>query len=216
MRWTSIGSAALLSVAAISLSAPAATAGDDGDITSFGFTASPASVAPGDSVTLTVTGCEAPSATATSGVFDTVTLKKGQPATAVVDPETKPGAQYDVTFDCDGETGTTPLTVAGGPVDKGDTAVGGDTGGRDEPGGTGGRDEPGGTGGWDEPGGTNDRHDTGDKTKGHTKPDKGVKAGFGGSVSGTNPAELVAGGALIAGALGGVLHLRRRSARDRT
>ncbi|MEV8567381.1 hypothetical protein AB0436_17720 [Streptomyces sp. NPDC051322] len=204
MRWTSIGSAALLSVAAISLSAPAATAGDDSGITSFGYTATPASVAPGGTVTLTVTGCDAPSVTVTSGVFDTVTVKKGKPTKAVVDPEAKPGVQYDITFDCDGETGTTPLTVSTGKGDesgKPDQHGKGDETGKPNQYGKG--DET----GWGDQAGRPD---------GPGAADKGVNAGLGGSITGTDPAELVAGGVLIAAALGGVLHLRRRALRDRT
>jgi plastocyanin len=186
-----------MGVAAISLSAPAAVAGDDSDITSFGFTASPASVAPGDTVTLTVTGCEAPTVTVTSGIFDTVTLKKGKPATAVVDPTAKPDADYDVTFDCAGETGTTSLTVSttddtGGKPDAGKA----DTGGKADA----------------------DKTDAGGRTDTRGRAErahKGVKAGLGGSVTSTNLSELVAGGVLIAAALGGVLHLRRRAVRDR-
>lgn len=108
MRLTSVGSAALLSAVVISLTAPAAMAGDNGNITSFGFSVSPASVAPGGTVTLSANGCEVPSVTASSGVFDTVTLEEGHSATARVDPDARVGAQYDVTFECKGETGTTP------------------------------------------------------------------------------------------------------------
>ncbi|MEV6791988.1 hypothetical protein AB0M87_08340 [Streptomyces sp. NPDC051320] len=228
MRWTSIGSAALLSVAAISLAAPAATAGDDSGITSFGYTATPASVAPGGTVTLTVTGCDAPGVTVTSGVFDTVTVKKGKPAKTVVDPEAKPGVPYDITFDCDGETGTTPLTVTTGKGDetgKPDQHGKGDETGKPDQYGKG--DE---TGKPDQYGqgdetGKPDQYGQGDETgwgnqtgrpEGAGAADKGVNAGLGGSITGTNPSELVAGGVLIAAALGGVLHLRRRALRDRT
>ena len=70
MRWTSIGSATLLIAAAISLSAPAATAGDDRAVRSFGITASPASVAPGDTVTPPVSAGDEGSNTDEGGEAD--------------------------------------------------------------------------------------------------------------------------------------------------
>ncbi|MEV7403026.1 hypothetical protein AB0N93_21865 [Streptomyces sp. NPDC091267] len=115
MRVIRVASAALLGAAALAVTAPAALA-DDGNhnITSFGFTVSPSTVAPGGTVTLNATGCEVPSVTVSSGVFDTVTLEEGHSATARVDDDAKPGAEYDVTFDCKGEKGTTPLTIRSG------------------------------------------------------------------------------------------------------
>ncbi|MFC8014595.1 hypothetical protein ACFUR9_30690, partial [Streptomyces cinereoruber] len=107
-------SAALLGAAAVTTAGPAALATEDeGTVTSFGFSATPETVVPGDTVTLTSEGCEAPSVTAASGVFDTVTLEEGRPGTATVDSDAKPGARYEITFDCAGERGTTSLTVAG-------------------------------------------------------------------------------------------------------
>ncbi|WP_327713057.1 hypothetical protein OG912_36365 [Streptomyces sp. NBC_00464] len=115
MRVIRAASVALLGAAAFGVAAPAALA-DDGNhnITSFGFTVSPSTVAPGGTVTLNATGCEVPSVTVTSGVFDTVTLEEGRSATARVDDDAKPGAEYEVTFDCKGEKGTTPLTIREG------------------------------------------------------------------------------------------------------
>lgn len=103
MRVIRVASVALLGAAALGAAAPAALA-DDGNhnITSFGFTVSPSTVAPGGTVTLNATGCEVPSVTVSSGVFDTVTLEEGHSATARVDDDAKPGAEYDVTFDCKG------------------------------------------------------------------------------------------------------------------
>ncbi|MFF9012632.1 hypothetical protein ACF09C_06605 [Streptomyces sp. NPDC014870] len=95
------------------------------DITSFGFSVSPATVAPGGTVTLTSDGCEVGSVTVTSGIFDTVTLKEGHSGTATVDVEAKAGAEYQVTFDCKGEKGTTPITIVG------DATGGHETGGQD-------------------------------------------------------------------------------------
>ncbi|MFC7220788.1 hypothetical protein ACFQLX_21895 [Streptomyces polyrhachis] len=162
MRAISVATATLLTGAAtLALATPAALA-DDGNnnITSFGFSVSPSTVAPGGTVTLSSDGCEVPTVSVSSGVFDTVQLNEGRPATAKVDQEAKVGAQYEVTFDCNGEKGTTQLTIAEG-----------------------------------------------------VKPapvHKGVKAGLGGAVAGSSPAELAAGTALIAGALGGGVWLMRR------
>ncbi|MZD09804.1 hypothetical protein GTW43_32685 [Streptomyces sp. SID5785] len=164
-----LSSVALASLVAVGPAAGAAFAGDDGgtrpDVTSFGFTVTPSTVAAGGTVTLSATGCEEPSVTVDSPVFDRTTLNEGHSATAQVYPDAKPGAQYDVTFTCKGEKGTTPLTIAGG--------------------------------------------------SGHTSApvDRGVRAGVGGSVGGTDPTLLVGGGVLIAGALGaGYVRLRKRRA----
>lgn len=121
MRVIPVASVALLGAAAFAIAAPAALA-DDGNhnITSFGFTVSPSTVAPGGTVTLNATGCEVPTVTVSSGVFDTVTLEEGHSATARVDDDAKPGAEYDVTFDCKGEKGTTPLTIREGGSGHGD------------------------------------------------------------------------------------------------
>ncbi|MGW5421925.1 hypothetical protein [Streptomyces sp. NPDC003943] len=86
--------------------------GSGHDITSFGFSVTPQTVAPGGTVTLKSDGCEVPTVTVTSGVFDTVTLNEGHEGTATVDFDAKAGAQYEITFDCKGERGTTTLTIA--------------------------------------------------------------------------------------------------------
>lgn len=127
MRAIRAASAALLSAVVVVVTvAPAALAGeDDRGITSFGFSVSPETVAPGGTVTLKSDGCEVPSVTVTSGVFDTVTLDEGRSGSATVDLDAKAGAQYEITFDCKGERGTATLTVA-----QGDT--GGNTTGHDE------------------------------------------------------------------------------------
>ncbi|CAM5239606.1 hypothetical protein [Streptomyces tanashiensis] len=115
MRAIRVASAALLSTVALMSAAPLALAGDgNNNITSFGFSVTPATITPGGTVTLTSDGCEVPSVTVTSGVFDTVTLTEGRPGTATVDVDAKAGAQYEITFDCKGERGTTPLTIAQG------------------------------------------------------------------------------------------------------
>ncbi|MEV6332817.1 hypothetical protein [Streptomyces sp. NPDC051909] len=113
---------------------PKDTAPKDGgtghDITSFGFSVTPSTVAPGGTVTLKADGCEVPSVKVESGVFDTVTLNEGHQGTATVDFDAKAGAQYEVTFDCKGERGTTTLTIAaGGTAHKGVKAGFGSGGG---------------------------------------------------------------------------------------
>ncbi|WP_328302359.1 hypothetical protein OG389_32680 [Streptomyces sp. NBC_00435] len=110
------GAATVISAAAVLAAAAAVpSAADQGrNITSFGFDVSPSSVAPGGRVTLSATGCEVPSVKVTSGIFDDTVLEEGRPATVSIDHEARPGAQYQVTFDCKGEKGTTTLTVSAG------------------------------------------------------------------------------------------------------
>ncbi|WP_329376671.1 hypothetical protein OG625_04020 [Streptomyces sp. NBC_01351] len=95
------------------LGAPAATAAGARQ-TSFGFAITPSTVAPGGQVVLSVTGCNAAYATASSGVFDTVSIARGQTARVTVDRDARPGALYSVSFTCNGETGSADLTIAGG------------------------------------------------------------------------------------------------------
>ena len=184
------GAAALVPVAAV------AQAAEDGDITSFAFSVSPATVAPGDTVTLEASACEVPTVTVSSGVFDTVTLTDGRPGEAAIDEEATPGAEYEVAFDCDGEKGLAALTLAdgsgGGHRDPATAKPGTSKPGTSEPGTV-----------W--PPGT-------PKPPVAAKPGGGVKAGAGGSFSDLGPAQLATGSVLIAGALGagGVLLLRRR------
>ncbi|MEU2396358.1 hypothetical protein [Streptomyces sp. NPDC007369] len=83
-------------------------------VTSFGFAVTPSTVAPGGQVTLTVSGCDAAFATASSGVFDTVTIERGRTARVTVDRDARRGAVYSVTFTCSGENGSADLTIAGG------------------------------------------------------------------------------------------------------
>ncbi|MFG2868360.1 hypothetical protein [Streptomyces sp. NPDC048338] len=156
------------------------TDGTRSDITSFGYSVTPAKIAPGGTVTLKSDGCEVPSVTVTSGIFETVTLDGSGQGTAVIDVEARVDAQYEVTFDCKGERGTAMLTVA--------------------------RDAGGHTG---------TTTGTGD-----TGAHRGVRAGFGSGSAGAGglgTAEVAAGSALIAGALGGggVLLMRRRRAAGR-
>ncbi|MFI8826303.1 hypothetical protein [Streptomyces sp. NPDC053431] len=121
MRAIRAAAAALLAVAPLTLAAPTASAEDDGfpqegtahGVTSFGYSVTPETVAPGGTVTLKSDGCEVPTVTVTSGIFETVTLNEGRQSTATVDFEAKIGAQYEVTFDCKGERGTAKVTIDG-------------------------------------------------------------------------------------------------------
>lgn len=134
MRAARISAAALLAGTALALAAPAAPAataatadsgadsgsGSGSNITSFGFSVSPTTVAPGGVVTLQVTGCDKTATASAPALFDDVTLRGSgstRSATATVGADAKPGAQYDVTFSCGGEKGTTPLAIStGGPI----------------------------------------------------------------------------------------------------
>ncbi|GGL65195.1 lipoprotein [Streptomyces fumigatiscleroticus] len=117
MRAIRAAAAALLGIGALTACGPAAVAGED-DITPFGFSVQPATVAAGGQVTLRVDrngdGCRGP-ATVASPVFDTVTIPARQStARAVVAPDARPGTAYRTSFTCDHVTGTTTLTIAGG------------------------------------------------------------------------------------------------------
>ncbi|MFF7330230.1 hypothetical protein [Streptomyces sp. NPDC008150] len=120
MRAIRVASAALLGVTALAFSAPAAVAKGDNDhnITPYGFSVLPSTIAAGGQITLTLDrdrgGCRG-AATVTSGVFDTVRIRPGQSqATTTVDWDARPGAVYQVTFSCDRATGSTSLTIASG------------------------------------------------------------------------------------------------------
>lgn len=118
MRAIRVASAALLAATALSLTVTSAAVADDTDtnnnITSFGFRVAPSTIAAGGQVTLSVDGCEGKTKI-TSGVFDDARIPKGQQSTtAMVFEDAKPGAMYEVTFNCKGETGTTDLTIATG------------------------------------------------------------------------------------------------------
>ncbi|MEU3252463.1 hypothetical protein [Streptomyces sp. NPDC006997] len=117
MRAIRVASAALLGVSALSSCAPAAMAKGDDNVTPFGFSVMPSTIAAGGQVSLRVEraggGCRG-AASVTSGVFDTVTIRPGQDrANAVVDRDARAGATYRVTFTCDGASGSTDLTIAG-------------------------------------------------------------------------------------------------------
>ncbi|AWI32272.1 hypothetical protein [Streptomyces tirandamycinicus] len=119
MRAIPVASAALMGAAALALTLPTAAAdtadGAGGSVRKqpFSFAVTPSTVAPGGTVTLGVSGCGT-TATASSGVFDTVTIPPRQTATARVDLDARRGAVYSVQFTCNNQTGTTDLTISGG------------------------------------------------------------------------------------------------------
>jgi hypothetical protein len=112
MRAIRVASAALLGLTALTLTAPAAHARSVE--TGFRVAVLPQTVAPGGPVTLWASGCDQ-DVRVRSGVFDDVVIRRRQSsATAVVDRDAKPGAQYEVTFYCGTFWQTASLTVAGG------------------------------------------------------------------------------------------------------
>ncbi|WP_329061237.1 hypothetical protein [Streptomyces sp. NBC_01429] len=188
MRAICAPSAALLAVAALALAAPTATAAVDGGTAPFGFTVSPATVAPGGRVTLGVTNC-ASTATASSGVFDTVNIPAGRTALATVDWDAKPGAAYQVTFTCNGVMGRTDLKVSGATRAPTATPTRTPTRAAAVP-----------------------ATPTARSTS--TVVPSGVRGGLGGSV-GVSTGELAAGAGLVAAAALGTAHVVRRRADGR-
>ncbi|GAA2624049.1 MULTISPECIES: hypothetical protein [Streptomyces] len=166
------------------LGAPAATAAEAQPITSFGFTLTPSTVAPGGQTVLAVSRCNAAYATASSGVFDTVSIARGQTVRVTVDRDARRGAVYSVSFTCNGETGSADLTIAGGTTRPTTSSTRTGTGT-----------------------GTN----TGTTLFPTPSSALGVRGGLGGSVAGMDPLELGAGAGLFLAAAGGtVFALRRR------
>ncbi|MEU2233430.1 hypothetical protein ACH4A8_04065 [Streptomyces vietnamensis] len=125
MRAIRAASTALLGAAAIALAAPAALAADGAPATNprapgakapGDFVVSPSVVAPGGRLTLSAPGC-ASTATASAGIFDTVTIAPGATASATVDADAKRGAVYTVLFNCTGGVqDTVALTISGTPT----------------------------------------------------------------------------------------------------
>lgn len=111
MRAIRVTPVALLGAAALALTAPAVTAyaattGGPSNSGS-GYTVTPSVVVPGGQVTLAAKGCST-TATASSGVFDTVTIPRNGTGRVTVDRDAKPGAAYEVTFVCN----TSPSSTA--------------------------------------------------------------------------------------------------------
>ncbi|MFC7259434.1 hypothetical protein [Streptomyces lutosisoli] len=122
MRAIRVASAALLGLTALTFTAPSAFA-DDGDshnITPFGFSVQPSTIAAGGRLSLLLKrdgGCNG-TVRISSGVFDTVTIPSGRSsATATVDRDARQGAVHEVTFVCDGVSGHTDITIGTGRSD---------------------------------------------------------------------------------------------------
>ncbi len=212
---TALAAAAVGALAA-GLTATVATAQDNGNndsnITSFGFSVTPKTVKPGGKVDLTVTECDK-EATASSAVFDKTTLGMGggtQSAQVKVDWDAKPGAEYDVTFSCGGESGTAPLKIAAAGGGDGGSEVGATSRPRPQPDEAAARPaEPG------RAGKEAVRPARPAAPAQPAKPTRPARGGLGGSQDG-NTAMLAGGAGLTAaGAFGGVLLLRRREAPGR-
>ncbi|MFC4031971.1 hypothetical protein ACFO3J_10810 [Streptomyces polygonati] len=113
MRAGRTTAALLLAASAVALAAPTALA--DSDVISFGFGAAPDTVAPGGSVTLRATGCPERTTVSAPALFHDVTLggggDRGQAVTVRIAGAAKPGTQYDISFTCGFEKGTTPLMI---------------------------------------------------------------------------------------------------------
>ncbi|MEU3187934.1 hypothetical protein ABZ707_27590 [Streptomyces sp. NPDC006923] len=196
MRAIRVASAALLGVAALATTAPDSAATVNASTTPFGYTVSPTTVMAGGKVTLAVTKCSTP-AIATSGVFDTVIIPSGRTAAATVDWDAKPGAKYQVTFTCNGVSGTTNLSIARttrAPVATPSTTANGTA--------------------VPAPAGTTTAADPAAAVPAvgaATVPPGGVQGGIGGSAGEMNTTEIAAGTALVLmAAVGTVFVVRRR------
>ncbi|MFG2616361.1 hypothetical protein ACGFXC_01940 [Streptomyces sp. NPDC048507] len=202
--------------------APAALAAEAAPVTSFGFAITPSTVAPGGQAVLSVSGCGAAYATASSGVFDTVSIARGQTARVTVDRDSRRGAQYSVSFTCNGETGSTDLTIAGGTSKPTTSSTSGPR--------TPASPAPATSRATPAPvrptptrtatAGTSTGKTTGTATGTTRRPSTptaslGVRGGLGGSVADRDPAELGAGAALFLAASGAAAYVlrRRRTAR---
>lgn len=129
MRPIGVAPVALLGATALALTAPAATAHAAMSREAPSATrpiVAPSVVAPGGQVTLAARGCSK-AATASSGVFDSITIPSGGTAAATVDWDAKPGAAYEVTFICNTSPTSTAkirLTIsAGNPTPTGSTTI---------------------------------------------------------------------------------------------
>ncbi|MEU5160869.1 hypothetical protein AB0G74_14860 [Streptomyces sp. NPDC020875] len=111
MRAIRAATAALLGASVLALAAPVALAGGNGGDPLFAV--APSTVAPGGRVALSANGC-ASTATATSGVFDSASIRPGGSTTVTVDRDARRGAQYSIRFSCGDAQKTVILTISGG------------------------------------------------------------------------------------------------------
>ncbi|MFD5032350.1 hypothetical protein ACFWM0_18320 [Streptomyces sp. NPDC058405] len=194
MRAIRAASAALLGVAAFALTTASSAAAVKDNATPFGYTVTPSTVAAGGKVLLAVTKCSTP-ATASSGVFDTVTIPSGSTAAATVDWDAKPGAKYEVTFTCNGVSAKTNLAIAAAAK----TPTPAPTQTPAAPAAT-----------------TQTPAQVATPAVGATSDAPlGVQGGVGGSIGGMNTAEIVAGTALVVAAATGTIYVARRRAESR-
>ncbi|MFE4665053.1 hypothetical protein ACFRI7_20880 [Streptomyces sp. NPDC056716] len=117
MRAIRVGSAALLAVSALALTAPAAQARGEEE-SRLRVSVAPQTIAAGGRVTLRAEGCER-EVRVSSGIFDDVTISRGRgSAEATIDREARKGAVYEVKFHCGTFWETAELTVAEGRHDS--------------------------------------------------------------------------------------------------
>ncbi|MEV7284869.1 hypothetical protein AB0O01_09970 [Streptomyces sp. NPDC093252] len=188
MRAIRVGSAALLAVGALSLTAPVAQARGEEE-SRLRVSVAPQTIAAGGRVTLRAEGCER-SVRVSSGVFDDVHIERDRgTAVATIDREARKGAVYEVSFHCGNFRERAQLTIAEG---RGSSYEDGyDDGG----------------------GGYDSGYDRESEDSYGDYPQRGVHAGEGGSFGGFDLKEIGLGAALIAGSVGVAYHLsRRRSA----
>ncbi|MGW2859562.1 hypothetical protein [Streptomyces sp. SDr-06] len=195
MRRLRIPSAALLGGAALVLAAPAAVAAGSAGPTA---TVSPATASPGQTITLTLRGCDDPSqggraegelvGNGTTGrtPMEATDLKPGADGalvgTAAVSPGLKSGSVATISFACGSNPNavvTAPLTIAAGPTSRLVTPSA--------------------------------------RTAPATSqaPPTGVDAGLGGSITHGNAAEVALGALSVTAGVGIALALRRRNAKSR-
>lgn len=199
MRRIGTASAAVAGAAALVLGAGwTAFAGDEAE---FDYSVSPEAIEPGGEVEIRTTGCQVPTVTVSSGVFETVTLNEGEAKAARIFDDVKAEAEYEITFDCDGVIRSVPLMIKPGKPGR--------PGKPERPDGSGKPPGP-----WEPP---RPEHPERPEQRPHEpRPHedtahKGVKAGIGGSTDGgPNTAGLAVGAAIIAVAVGGGVQLVRR------
>ncbi|ANW17047.1 hypothetical protein I3J09_01740 [Streptomyces clavuligerus] len=195
MRAICATSAAALTAAALALAAPTATAVaprpvNAAEQTTPLFTVSPQAVVPGGRVLLSASGC-ATTATASSGLFDAVTIQPGTSARVTVAANARPGTQHSVQFTCGSQRGTFILGIAGGSSSPTISSTGstGSTGSTDSTGPTVSASAP--------------------------ATPLGVRGGLGGSVGEIDAGEVAVGAVLVLTALGAATVLvRRRTPED--
>lgn len=196
MRRIGTASAAVAGAAALVLGAGwPAFAGDEAE---FDYGVSPEAIEPGGEVEIRTAGCQVPTVTVSSGVFETVTLNEGEAKSARIFDDVKPEAEYEITFDCDGVIRSVPLMIKPGKPGK--------PGKPEKPDGAGKPPGP-----WEPPRPEHPEQRPPEPRPHEDTAHKGVKAGVGGSTDGgPNTAGLAVGAAVIAVAVGGGVQLVRR------